>query len=68
MSHYTLDELIDQWRREKLTAEQMIGQILQVLKEQERRMRELGRGIAPAETGERAAERGCKEPGRRPEL
>src|SRR5437867_1018948 len=28
VSHYTLDELIELWRRDKLTAEQMIGQIL----------------------------------------
>ena len=39
MSHYTLDELIELWRREKLTTEQMIGQILQVLKAHEQRMR-----------------------------
>ncbi len=37
MSHYTIDELIARWKREELTAEQMIGQILQVVREQERR-------------------------------
>jgi len=47
MSHYTLDELIELWKHEKLTAEQMIGQILQLLKEQERRLRELGRVLPP---------------------
>jgi hypothetical protein len=47
MSHYTLDELIELWRREQLTTEQVIGQLLLVLKEQERRMREIAR-IAPS--------------------
>jgi len=58
MSHYTVEELIARWKREELTAEQMIGQILQVLKEQERRMRELGRQAAqPERTGEREERR-----------
>jgi hypothetical protein len=37
MSHYTIEELIARWKREELTVEQMIGQILQVMREQERR-------------------------------
>ncbi len=42
MSSYTIEELIARWKREELTVEQMIGQMLQVLREQERRLRELG--------------------------
>ncbi len=37
MSHYTIDELIARWKKEELTAEQAIGQILLALKELERR-------------------------------
>jgi hypothetical protein len=40
MSHYTIDELISRWKKEQLTTEQAIGQILLVLKELERRMKE----------------------------
>ena len=40
MSHYTIDELIARWKREELTIEQVIGQILLLLKEQDRRLRE----------------------------
>ena len=47
MSSYTIEELIARWKREELTVEQMIGQMLQVLREQERRLRELGRKPAP---------------------
>jgi hypothetical protein len=49
MSHYTIDELIARWKREELTAEQVIGQILLLLKEHERRIREAAKGAA-AET------------------
>jgi hypothetical protein len=56
MSHYTLDELIELWKREQLTAEQMIGQLLLVLREQERRMREIAR-IAPSGEGDTLAQR-----------
>ena len=31
MSHYKLDELVSLWNREKLSPEQMIGQILLLL-------------------------------------
>ena len=43
MSNYTIEELIVRWRREELTIEQMIGQILLILKEQEQRVRALTR-------------------------
>ena len=52
MSHYTVEELIARWKREELTAEQMIGQILQVLREHERRVRELARQTISPERGE----------------
>jgi hypothetical protein len=40
VSNYTIEELITRWRREELTVEQVIGQILLLLKEQDRRLRE----------------------------
>ena len=40
MSNYTIEELIARWKREELTIEQVIGQILLLLKEQDRRLRE----------------------------
>jgi hypothetical protein len=48
-----LDELIELWKREKLTTEQIIGQLLQILKEHERRVREIARGQPPANAGKR---------------
>jgi hypothetical protein len=51
MSHYTVEELIARWRKESLTTEQMIGQILQVLRVHEQRLKEVGRA-APAPAGE----------------
>ncbi len=48
MSHYTLDELLILWRREELTVEQLLGQMLQVLRTQERRLRDLER-VLPAQ-------------------
>jgi hypothetical protein len=51
MSHHTLDDLIELWKREKLTTEQMVGQLLLVLKDQERRIREV---VRPAEGVEAA--------------
>jgi hypothetical protein len=48
MSHYTVEELIARWRNEALTVEQMIGQILQVLRVHEQRLKEQGRAtMAP---------------------
>jgi hypothetical protein len=40
MSNYTIEELIARWKREELTIEQVIGQILLLLKEHDRRLRE----------------------------
>jgi hypothetical protein len=48
MSHYTVEELIARWKKETMTAEQMIGQILQVLRVHEQRLKEYGRAtMAP---------------------
>ncbi len=41
MGTYSLDELIQRWYTEDLTAEQIVGQILQVLQELARRVEEL---------------------------
>ncbi len=41
MGTYSLDELMQRWYTEDLTAEQIIGQILQVLLELTRRVEEL---------------------------
>ena len=43
MSNYTIDELIARWKKEDMTDEQMIGQILLLLKEIDRRLKELRR-------------------------
>jgi hypothetical protein len=43
VSHYSLEELIELWKREKLAPEQMIGQVLQILREHERRLRDIAR-------------------------
>lgn len=43
MSHYTIEELIARWKKEELTVEQVIGQMLQLLKEHERRIKEAAR-------------------------
>lgn len=47
MSNYPLEDLIARWKREELSAEQMIGQLLLVLREHEQRLRELARPPAP---------------------
>jgi hypothetical protein len=52
MSHYTVEELIARWRKEDLTVEQMIGQILQVLRVHEQRLREVARGAGPPQADE----------------
>ena len=57
MSHYTIDELIARWKKEDMTAEQMIGQILLLLKEQERRMKEAARAVPQASTSEKEQKR-----------
>jgi hypothetical protein len=43
VSHYSIEELIARWRKEELTVEQVIGQILLQLKELDRRQREAAR-------------------------
>jgi hypothetical protein len=43
MGNYGLDELITRWEREKLTTEQMIGQILLILRSLTERVRDLER-------------------------
>jgi hypothetical protein len=54
VSHYTLEELIARWRREELTPEQMIGQLLQILRAQEQRLRDVERRVpnTPPSSGE----------------
>ena len=47
MSSYTIEELIARWKREELTVEQMIGQLLLVQLAQQRRLRELERRLPP---------------------
>jgi hypothetical protein len=47
MSHYTLDELMARWNREELTLEQMMGQLLQALRAQDQRLREVERRVPP---------------------
>ncbi len=41
MGMYSLDELMQRWYTEDLTADQVIGQILQILQELTRRVEEL---------------------------
>jgi hypothetical protein len=41
MGTYSLDEMIQRWYAEDLTAEQVIGQILQVLQELTQRVNDL---------------------------
>jgi len=41
MGIYSLDELVQRWYTEDLTAEQVVGQVLQVLQELARRVEEL---------------------------
>lgn len=48
MSHYSVEELIARWKREELTAEQMIGQILQILRAQEQRLKEVRKQVSQA--------------------
>ena len=43
MSHYTLDELIMRWKKETVMADQVIGQLLQLLRVHDERLRELER-------------------------
>ena len=45
MSHYTIEELIARWKKEELTAEQVIGQLLQLLRASEERLRAVERRL-----------------------
>ena len=47
VNHYPLEELIERWRREELTAEQMIGQMILLLRGHDQRIRELERRLPP---------------------
>ena len=47
MGTYSLDEMIQRWFAEDLTAEQVIGQILQVLQELSQRVNDLENRIRP---------------------
>ena len=49
VSHYSVEDLIARWKKEELTVEQVIGQVLQVLREHDRRLREAARA-APAKS------------------
>jgi hypothetical protein len=55
MSTYSIEELISRWKREELTVEQMIGQLLLLMQAQEQRLRELSRRASQRER-ESAAE------------
>jgi hypothetical protein len=46
VSHYSIEDLIARWKKEELTVEQVIGQMLQHLREQERRLKEAARPAA----------------------
>ena len=47
MSHYSIEDLIARWKKDELTVEQVIGQVLLLLREHDRRLRDLARGAAP---------------------
>jgi hypothetical protein len=49
VSHYTIDELLARWKKEDLTVEQVIGQILLILKEQERKIKEAAKAAPVSE-------------------
>ena len=57
MSSYSIEELIARWKREELTVEQVIGQLLQLVQAHEQRLRELVR--------QRAGESAPSPPSRR---
>jgi hypothetical protein len=49
MNHYSLEELIELWKEEQMTIEQMIEQLLLVQQDLDRRVREVARRAPPAE-------------------
>ncbi len=52
MSNYNLDELITRWEHEKVTTEQAVGQVLQLLRSLAERVDELERWRRRQEKGE----------------
>jgi hypothetical protein len=52
MSNYNLDELITRWEHEKVTTEQVVGQILLLLRSMAERVGELERWRWRQEKGE----------------
>lgn len=56
MSHYSIEDLIARWRREELTADQLLGQLLLVLREHDQRLKELGRATQAAQSAPAAKE------------
>ncbi len=52
MSNYNLDELITRWEHEKVTTEQAVGQVLQLLCSLAERVEELERWRRRQEKGE----------------
>jgi hypothetical protein len=56
MSYHSIEELIELWKREKLTVEQMIGQMLQSLQAQQQRLRELERRLTTSDAPSMPAE------------
>lgn len=53
MEHDTLDELIGRWEQEAITAEEVIGLILQQLRRHNERLRALERALQETAKGER---------------
>ena len=52
MNNYNLDELITRWEHEKVTTEQVIGQVLLLLRSLAERVEELERWRRRQEKGE----------------
>ncbi len=52
MSAYPLEEVINRWQVGKLTEEQAVGQILQLLHEQLERLEEVERRLKEVERGD----------------
>ena len=52
MSNYNLDELITRWEHEKVTTEQAVGQVLQLLRSLIERVEELERWRRRQDKGE----------------
>jgi hypothetical protein len=50
MGTYSLDELISRWAKHDLTPEQVIGQMLQMLRELKQRIEDLEQRIRPEGT------------------